>query len=43
MTVFAEFMDALDELMHQVEPSLALIGDRRGGVGAGILVDQAWC
>ena len=40
MTALNQFLGALDELMQQVEPSLAMIGDRRGGVGAGILVDQ---
>ncbi len=39
MTVLNQFLGALDELMQQVEPSLAMIGDRRGGVGAGILVE----
>ena len=39
MTTLTQFLGALDELMHQVEPSLAMIGDRRGGVGAGILVE----
>ena len=38
MSVLDSFLGALDELMEQVQPVLAMVGDRRGGVGAGILV-----
>src|SRR5512141_1067019 len=38
MSVLNSFLGALDELMQQVQPVLAMVGDRRGGVGAGILV-----
>jgi serine protease Do len=38
MTVLNQFLGALDELLAQVRPVLAMVGDRRGGVAAGILV-----
>ena len=34
MSVLDSFLGALDELMEQVQPVLAMVGDRRGGVGA---------
>ncbi len=38
MSVLAQFFGALDDLMKEVEPVVAVVGDKRGGAGAGILV-----
>jgi serine protease Do len=38
MNVFNDLNSALDELLERVRPVMAVVGDRRGGAGAGVLV-----
>ena len=38
MNVFTRLNTALDELLERVRPVLVVVGDKRGGAGAGILV-----
>jgi serine protease Do len=38
MTLLSRFNQALDALLEQIRPFLAVVGDRLGGAGAGILL-----
>ncbi len=38
MNVLNQLNSALDELLEQVRPVLVVVGDKRGGAGAGVLV-----
>ena len=40
MNVFNELFTSLDELLERVRPVLAVVGNKRGGAGAGILVGK---
>lgn len=40
MNVFNQLFTALDELLERVRPVLAIVGDKRGGAGAGLLVGE---